>query len=69
MGAWKDGLGFIERGAELSDGLIVGGMSEVVKPDGQGVGFRVGKQIDVVVEDVTQEGTRIVGPDEVLSKQ
>ena len=24
MGAWKDGLGFIERGTELSDWLIVG---------------------------------------------
>ena len=69
MGAWENRLSFIERGAELSDWLIVGGMREVVKPDGQGVGIRVGKQIDVVMEDVTEQSSRIVGADEVLTKQ
>ena len=62
-------MSFIERGAELSDGVIVGGVCEVVKPDGESVGFRVGKQIDFIVKDVTQECARIVGADEVLSKQ
>jgi len=69
MGAWENRLSFIERGAELSNWLIVGGMCEVVKPDGQGVGIRVGKQIDVVMEDVTEQSSRIVGADEVLTKQ
>ena len=32
--AGEDGSGFIEGGAELSDGLIVRGMREVVKADG-----------------------------------
>jgi len=43
MGAWKDGLGFIERGTELSDWLIVGSMCEVVKADGERVGFQIGE--------------------------
>ena len=44
MGAWENRLSFIEGGAELSDWEIVGGMCEVVKPDSESVGFRVGSK-------------------------
>lgn len=56
-------MSFIERATELCDRLIVGGLREMVKPDGQGVGFRVGNQIHFIVEDLTQQGPGIVGAD------
>ena len=62
-------MSFVEGSTELRDWPIVGGMDEMVKLDGESVGFRIGQQIDFIVEEVTQKGTRIVGANEVLSKQ
>ena len=62
-------MSFVERSTEFRDWPIVSGMREMVKLDGESVGFRIGQQIDFVVEEVTQKSPRIVGANEVLSKQ
>ena len=45
-GDGTDGLSFVERSTELRDWPIVGGMREMVKLDGESVGFRIGQQVD-----------------------
>jgi len=62
-------LSFVERSTELRDWPIVSGMRQMVKADGQSVGFRIGQQIHFVLEDLTQKGARIVGAHKVLTKQ
>ena len=44
-------------------------MREMVKLDGESIGFRIGQQVDFIVEEVTEKGAGIVGTDEVLPKQ
>ena len=62
-------MGFVERSAEFGDWPIVSGMREMVKLDGESVGFRIGQKVDFIVEEVTQKSAGIVRADEVLSKQ
>ena len=62
-------MSFVERSTEFGDWPIVGSVREMVKLDGESVGFRIGQQVDFIVEEVTQKSAGIVGTDEVLSKQ
>ncbi len=52
-------MSFVERSTEFGDWPIVGGMREMVKLDGESVGFGIGQQIDFIVEEVTQKGCRV----------
>ena len=68
MGAGEDRLSFIEYGTQLRDGLIVGRLGEVVEPNGERVGDRVGKQVHFVLEDLAQQDAGVIGARQMLSQ-
>ena len=46
IGAGEKRFGGVEFVAEVADGLVVCGLSERVQAHGQGVGWKIGNQID-----------------------
>jgi hypothetical protein len=46
VGAGEKRLGGVEFVAQVADGLVVCGLSEMVQAHDQGVGWKIGNQID-----------------------
>ena len=60
LGAWEGSQGGVEVVEQFFDGAVMSGMGEVVEPDGECVGGRVGDEICLGLKDLPDEGAGIV---------